>query len=233
MRHFLAPLALLALAACSPPNSSAPATAANPAAAQGALATDDDKTLYSIGLALGQQVKDFKLTAAEAGIVSQGFSDSVLGHEPKAALEEYGPRIQGLLQGRMAAVAEAEKKASDAWVAEQAALPGAQRSASGVVVIQIKEGTGANPTADSTVKVHYHGTLRDGSVFDSSVERGEPISFPLSGVISCWTEGVQKIKVGGKSKLICPSDTAYGDQGSGSIPGGAALSFEVELLAIE
>jgi FKBP-type peptidyl-prolyl cis-trans isomerase len=195
--------------------------------------TDDDKTLYAIGLALGQQVKDFKLTPTEAGLVSQGFSDSVLGKEPKAALEEYGPRIQGLLQGRMQAVADEEKKASDDWVTEQAALPGAQRSASGVVVIPITEGTGANPTADSTVKVHYHGTLRDGTVFDSSVQRGEPISFPLSGVISCWTEGVQKIKVGGKAKLICPSDTAYGDQGSGSIPGGAALAFEVELLAIE
>jgi FKBP-type peptidyl-prolyl cis-trans isomerase len=225
---------LLALVACSPPNSSAPASAANPTAAQaGALATDEDKTLYAIGLVLGQQVNTFKFTANEVDIVSQGFKDSVLGLEPKAALDVYGPRIQQLMQGRMQAVSAAEKQASDAWVAEQAALPGAQRSASGVVVIPITEGTGANPTADSTVKVHYHGTLRDGSVFDSSVERGEPISFPLTGVISCWTEGVQKIKVGGKSKLICPSDTAYGDQGSGSIPGGAALAFEVELLAIE
>ena len=234
MRHLLVPIALLALAACSPPNSSAPATGADPAAAQpGALATDDDKTLYAIGLVLGQNVKDFNFTASEVDIVSQGFKDSVLGNEPKAALDEYGPRIQVLMQQRASAVAEAEKKASDAWVAEQAALPGAQRSASGVVVIPISEGSGASPTADSTVRVHYHGTLRDGSVFDSSVERNEPISFSLSQVISCWTEGVQKIKVGGKSKLICPSDTAYGDQGQGSIPGGAALSFEVELLAIE
>jgi FKBP-type peptidyl-prolyl cis-trans isomerase len=225
---------LLALAACSPPNSSAPTSAANPAAAQsGALTTDDDKTLYAVGLVLGQQVSDFKFTASEVDIVAQGFKDSVLGAEPKAALDEYGPRIQSLIQSRMQAVSAAEKQASDAWVAEQGALPGAQRSDSGVIVIPITEGTGANPTADSTVKVHYHGTLRDGTVFDSSVERGEPISFPLSGVISCWTEGVQKIKVGGKSKLICPSDTAYGDQGSGSIPGGAALAFEVELLAIE
>ena len=131
------------------------------------------------------------------------------------------------------AVIAGEKQASEAWVAEQAALPGADRSATGVVVIPIAEGTGANPTADSTVRVHYHGTLRDGSVFDSSVERGEPISFPLGNVISCWTEGVQKIKVGGKAKLVCPSETAYGDQGSGSIPGGAALAFEVELIAIE
>ena len=83
------------------------------------------------------------------------------------------------------------------------------------------------------MRVHYHGTLRDGTVFDSSVQRNEPISFPLNNVIPCWTEGVQKIKVGGKAKLGCPSDTAYGDAGSGQIPGGAALLFEVELLGIE
>ena len=182
---------------------------------------------------LGQRVNDFRLTAGEADIVSLGFRDAVLGNDPKAALDVYGPRIEQLMQERMQAFSAAEKQASDAWIADQAKLPGAQRSASGVVVIPMTEGTGANPTAESTVRVHYHGTLRDGSVFDSSVERGEPISFPLSGVISCWTEGVQKIKVGGKAKLVCPSDTAYGDQGSGSIPGGAALAFEVELIAIE
>jgi FKBP-type peptidyl-prolyl cis-trans isomerase FkpA len=229
MRHSLLSIALLALVACAPTESTAPAASAQSAD----LTTDQDKTLYAIGLVLGQQVSDFKLTAGEIDIVSQGMKDAVLGLEPKAALDVYGPRIQLLVQERMQAVSAAEKQASDAWVAEQAALPGAQRSASGVVVIPMTEGTGANPTADSTVKVHYHGTLRDGTVFDSSVQRGEPISFALSQVIGCWTEGVQKIKVGGKAKLVCPSDTAYGDQGSGSIPGGAALAFEVELLAIE
>jgi FKBP-type peptidyl-prolyl cis-trans isomerase len=229
MRHPLFSIALLALVACSPTEPTAPAASAQ----ADALTTDQDKTLYAIGLVLGQQVNDFKLTAAEVDIVSLGMKDSVLGNEPKAALEEYGPRIQQLMQERMQAVAAGEKQASDAWVAEQAAQPGAQRSSTGVVVIPMTEGTGPNPTADSTVRVHYHGTLRDGSVFDSSVQRGEPISFSLSGVIQCWTEGVQKIKVGGKSKLVCPADTAYGDQGSGSIPGGAALAFEVELLAIE
>lgn len=228
MRHSLLSIALLALVACSQ-KSTPPAASAQSAE----LATDQDKTLYAIGLVLGQQVNDFKFTSGEIDIVSQGLKDAVLGHEPKAALDEYGPRIQGLMQERMAAVSAAEKQASDAWVAEQAKLPGAERSASGVIVIPMTEGTGANPTAESTVRVHYHGTLRDGTVFDSSVQRGEPISFPLSGVIPCWTEGVQKIKVGGKSKLVCPADTAYGDQGSGSIPGGAALAFEVELLAIE
>jgi len=228
MRHSLFTLTLLALVACSPTEPTAPA-----ASAQGAeLTTDQDKTLYAIGLVLGQQINDFKLTAGEVDIVSLGMKDSVLGNEPKAELETYGPRIQPLMQERMQAGVAAEKQASDAWVAEQASQPGAQRSATGVVVIPITEGTGANPTAESTVRVHYHGTLRDGSVFDSSVQRGEPIEFSLSGVIPCWTEGVQKIKVGGKSKLVCPSDTAYGDQGSGSIPGGAALAFEVELLGI-
>jgi FKBP-type peptidyl-prolyl cis-trans isomerase FkpA len=229
MRHSLFSIALLALVACAPTESTTPAASAQSAA----LTTDQDKTLYAIGLVLGQQINDFKFTAGEIDIVSQGMKDAVLGNEPKAALDVYGPRIQLLMQERMQAVSAAEKQASDAWVAEQAALPGAQRSATGVVVIPMTEGTGANPTADSTVKVHYHGTLRDGTVFDSSVQRGEPIEFPLNGVIPCWTEGVQKIKVGGKAKLVCPADTAYGDQGSGSIPGGAALAFEVELLAIQ
>ena len=229
MRHSLLSIALLALVACAPSESTTPAASAQSAN----LTTDQDKTLYAIGLVLGQNVSDFKLTASEVEIVSLGFKDSVLGLEPKAALDEYGPRIQLLVQERVQAVSAAEKQASDAWVAEQAKLPGAQRSDSGVVVIPMSEGTGANPTADSTVKVHYHGTLRDGTVFDSSVQRGEPIEFPLNGVIPCWTEGVQKIKVGGKAKLVCPSDTAYGDQGSGSIPAGAALAFEVELIAIQ
>jgi len=227
-----APLALLTLAlgACTAPDSSAPeATSAE----AGALQSEQDKTLYALGLALGQNIKDFKLTATEVALVADGLRDAVLGAEPKADLEIYGPRIQALATERMMAAATAEKQASDTWVADMAKEAGAERSDSGVVVIPMTVGTGANPTATSSVRVHYHGTLRDGTVFDSSVERGEPISFPLNGVIACWTEGVQKIKVGGKAKLVCPSDTAYGDQGSGSIPGGAALAFEVELLAIE
>ncbi len=225
-----APLAALALAACSGSDSSAPSTTT---AAVDALETDEAKTLYALGLAIGGNVQEFKLTDAEVTLVADGIRDAVLGNDPKVDLETYGPRLQMLAQERMLAAAGAEKAAAEAWLVEQAAQPGAERSAAGVVFVSMTEGTGANPTAESTVRVHYHGTLRDGSVFDSSVDRGEPISFPLSGVIPCWTEGVQKIKVGGKAKLVCPADTAYGDQGSGSIPGGAALAFEVELLAIE
>lgn len=105
---------------------------------------------------------------------------------------------------------------------------------SGVVVAHIKTGQGASPTAQSTVRVHYRGTLADGTEFDSSYKRKEPISFPLRGVIPCWTQGVQKMQVGGKAKLTCPATTGYGARGiPGVIPPNAVLTFEVELLAIE
>jgi FKBP-type peptidyl-prolyl cis-trans isomerase FkpA len=231
----VAPLVLAAMAvgACSAPSSDPPSPSSTAASETAALQTDQDKTLYALGLAIGGQVRDFQLTEAELRVVSDGLADAVLGREAKVDLQEWGPRIQGLVQERAAAAAGVERTAAEAFVAEQARQPGAEQLPSGVVFIPVSEGTGANPTAESTVRVHYHGTLRDGNVFDSSVQRGEPISFPLSGVIPCWTEGVQKIKVGGKAKLVCPASTAYGDQGSGSIPGGAALMFEVELLAIE
>ena len=208
------------------------------------LQTDQDKTFYALGLAIGGQVKDsvqvFKLTPAELAIVTAGLNDSLTGKPAKVDLNTYGPKIQGIADERKAAAstaekqaATAEKQAAGAFIAQMAKEPKAQRSASGVIYIPTKEGAGASPTASSTVKVHYHGTLRDGTVFDSSVQRGQPISFPLNGVIPCWTEGVQKMKVGGKAKLVCPSDTAYGDQGQGPIPGGATLVFEVELIEIE
>jgi FKBP-type peptidyl-prolyl cis-trans isomerase FkpA len=105
---------------------------------------------------------------------------------------------------------------------------------SGVTVETLKEGKGASPKASDKVKVHYKGTLENGTEFDSSYKRGEPISFPLKGVIPCWTEGVQKIKVGGKAKLTCPSQTAYGSRGvPGAIPPNSTLLFEVELIGIE
>jgi FKBP-type peptidyl-prolyl cis-trans isomerase FkpA len=206
---------------------------AGAALAQPALETDDQKTLYALGQAIGMNVDEFNLSAADLAIVQSGLSDAVLGRESKVDFETYSARLQALAQERAAAGAAAEKQASTAFLAEMAQEQGAQRSASGLVYIPVTAGSGANPTAADTVRVHYHGTLRDGTVFDSSVDRGEPISFPLQGVIPCWTEGVQKMKVGGKAKLVCPSDTAYGDGGQGPIPGGATLVFDVELLGIE
>jgi FKBP-type peptidyl-prolyl cis-trans isomerase FkpA len=110
---------------------------------------------------------------------------------------------------------------------------GAQVSASGMVYRSLKDGTGASPSASDKVKVHYRGTLPDGKEFDSSYKRNEAIEFPLNRVIPCWTEGVQRMKVGGKAKLTCPPATAYGERGAGGvIPPNATLFFEVELLAI-
>lgn len=123
--------------------------------------------------------------------------------------------------------------AEDAALAAAAKEPGATQTASGLVYRALKDGTGASPKATDLVKVHYKGTFPDGREFDSSYKRNEPTEFPLNQVISCWTEGVQRMKVGGKAKLTCPSTIAYGARGAGNvIPPNATLLFEVELLGI-
>ncbi|MEY2952533.1 MAG: hypothetical protein RLZZ401_620 [Pseudomonadota bacterium] len=121
-----------------------------------------------------------------------------------------------------------------ACAAASTAAPTTETLPSGVKILHTQPGTGANPTAADTVKVHYRGTLADGKEFDSSYKRNAPISFPLRRVVPCWTEGMQKIKVGGKATLTCPPETAYGAAGAGGVvPPNATLTFEVELLAIE
>ena len=127
----------------------------------------------------------------------------------------------------------AETGAGRKYLEQAARSKGAVKSPTGVVVIMLKNGTGARPTRASTVKVHYTGKLIDGTVFDSSVERGAPATFPLGRVIPCWTEGVQKMKVGGKARLVCPPETAYGAEGAPpAVPPNAVLDFEIELLSI-
>jgi FKBP-type peptidyl-prolyl cis-trans isomerase FkpA len=119
------------------------------------------------------------------------------------------------------------------FAAKAAAEKGAQKTESGLVYLSLKEGAGANPKETDTVKVHYRGTLPGGKEFDSSIARGQPAEFPLNRVIQCWTEGVQRMKVGGKAKLTCPPGIAYGERGAGGvIPPNATLQFEVELLGI-
>ena len=123
--------------------------------------------------------------------------------------------------------------AADAVAAAAAKDAGAVVTSSGLVYRSLKDGTGASPAATDKVKVHYRGTFPDGKEFDSSYKRNEAIEFPLNGVIKCWTEGVQRMKVGGKAKLTCPASIAYGERGAGGvIPPNATLLFEVELLAI-
>ncbi len=208
-------------------------TAASARAAGPELKTEDDKIIYALGLALSRNVATFNLTPAEVELVKAGLSDGALNKEKKVDLETYGPKIQQLAQSRAAASAEVEKKAGQAFLEKAAAEKGATKTESGLIYSEITPGPGEQPKATDKVKVHYTGTLIDGTVFDSSVKRGQPATFPLNGVIKCWTEGVQLMKVGGKSKLICPSDIAYGDHGSPpTIKPGATLIFEVELLEI-
>ena len=123
--------------------------------------------------------------------------------------------------------------AQNATITAAAKEEGAVTTPSGLVYRSLKDGTGASPATSDTVKVHYRGTFPDGKEFDSSYKRGQPIEFPLSGVIKCWTEGVQRVKVGGKAKLTCPPAIAYGERGAGGvIPPNATLVFEVELLGV-
>ena len=197
------------------------------------LKTEEQKTLYAIGLIVSQNLAQFNLTPAELEIVKAGLTDAALKKDRKIDVQAYLPKIQEMQTARLAAVAATEKKASQAFLEKAAAEKGATKTPSGIVMTTIKPGTGATPKATDKVKVHYQGTLTDGTVFDSSIQRNQPATFPLSGVIKCWTEGVQLMKVGGKSKLVCPSDLAYGDKGMPPrIKPGSTLVFEVELLEI-
>lgn len=195
--------------------------------------TEDQKTLYFLGHnVLSRNLKQFDFTPDESRYILMGLTDS-LNNVPGKVDESYGPKINELITRKQTAIAQKEKEKGQAFLEKMAKEKNAKKLPSGVIYIPIKEGKGASPKATDTVKVHYHGTFPDGKVFDSSVDRKTPAEFPLNNVIPCWTESVQKLKIGGKAKLVCPSNTAYGDQGmAGAIPGGATLVFEVELLEI-
>jgi FKBP-type peptidyl-prolyl cis-trans isomerase FkpA len=165
-------------------------------------------------------------------LVKRALSDAA-AKKPAVTIEEWGPKIQPLISARVARVAEKAKVESVAFCAKAATEPGAVKSDSGLIYREQRAGTGESPKATDTVKVNYRGTLINGTEFDSSYKRNEPAQLALNGVIPCWTEGVQKMKPGGKATLVCPSSIAYGDQGHPPvIPGGAALIFEIELLSV-
>lgn len=228
---FLIAFALVLLLACGS-QSGAQSEEQSDATGGTEMANDDQKTLYAIGLLVAQQLGGFDLQEGELQHVLDGISDGITGADPKVDLQVYGPKVQQMAQTRSTEKAAREKVESATFLEGAAGEDGAETTDSGLVYTEITPGTGGQPAATDTVKVHYHGTLRDGTVFDSSVDRGEPAQFALNRVIPCWTEGVGKMQVGGKSKLVCPPDIAYGDQGRPGIPGGAALVFEVELIEI-
>ena len=202
-------------------------------AASPEFATEEQKTFYALGFMMSQSLSQFMLSEAELEMVKGGLSDGVLKRSAKVDVKQIMPKVQQLTQSRSAVAAEAEKKAGAAYLAKAAGEKGATKTDSGLVITTIKAGEGSSPKKTDKVKVHYHGTLINGTVFDSSVQRGEPATFGLDGVIPCWTEGVQRMKVGGKSRLVCPAQLAYGDRGAPPmIKPGSTLVFEVELLDI-
>jgi len=197
------------------------------------LDTEDQKTLYALGLALSRNLATFNLTPEELTTVQAGLSDGLFAKEKKVDLDKYGQKVQEFAQARAKAVAEKEKEAGKPFLDKMAQEKGAKKLDSGVIYIEEKAGTGDAAKPTDKVKVHYTGKLTDGTVFDSSVERGQPATFPLNQVIKCWTEGVAQMKPGGKAKLVCPSDVAYGDRGAPpKIKPGSTLVFDVELLEI-
>jgi FKBP-type peptidyl-prolyl cis-trans isomerase len=197
------------------------------------LATDDDKTLYALGALLSRNLQAFDLTPQEVELVKSGLEDGLLGKKEQVDVEKFGENVQKLHSTRLAALVEKDKKSGADFLTKAAAEAGATKTASGIVVKTITAGTGASPAATDEVKVDYEGTLVNGKVFDSSIKRGEPATFPLNGVIPCWTEAVQLMKVGGKARIVCPSELAYGERGSPpQIRPNNTLVFEVKLLDI-
>jgi FKBP-type peptidyl-prolyl cis-trans isomerase len=197
------------------------------------LDSEDDKIIYTVGAALARSLTALGLDEGEIEILERGLEDQIFGRDLAVDFDEYVTKMNELAASRQAVVAEQEKEASKPFLAEAGAAPGAVKTDSGLIFSETKAGTGANPIPTNQVKVHYHGTLRDGTVFDSSRDRGEPATFPLNQVIPCWTEALQMMKVGGQAAIVCPAEIAYGDRGTGKIKPGAALRFEVELISIE
>ena len=206
--------------------SSGPAASAAPK-----LETEDQKMLYALGLLLGRNIKPFALKPEELVLVKAGLTDAVTDAKPQVELDAYGPKVNELGEKRAAAEADEAKKKGQEFADKAAKEKDAAKTPSGIVIRTITAGSGASPTVDDVVRVHYEGKLIDGTVFDSSIKRGQPAEFPLKSVVPCWTEALQKMKKGEKSQIVCPAALAYGDRGSPpTISPGATLSFEVELL---
>jgi FKBP-type peptidyl-prolyl cis-trans isomerase len=202
-------------------------------AADPELKTDDDKTLYALGLVLANQLAPFRMTPEELAIVEAGLSDGTLKKPPKVDVEAFGPKIKPLADSRQAAGTAEEKKKGQAFLEEIAAKPGIKKTGSGLLMEITKEGTGKGLVPNDKIKVNYKGTLIDGKVFDASERHGGPYEVTVGGkVIKCWNEALEFLKVGSKAKLYCPPELSYGDRPNGEIPAGATLVFEIEVVEL-
>ena len=198
----------------------------------GKAAPGDDEALYALGALLGTRVNAYGLSAKELERVQRGFADAAANRKLKLRdpdLDEWGPRVDAMLQRRGNPRIAGEKDRGQKLAAEESRRAGAERLPEGIVVVSERRGDGPRPAKSDRVRVKYEGRLVDGSRFDGN----DAAEFRLDQVIPCWTQGVQRMQVGGRARLVCPSASAYGDQGRPpQIPGGATLIFEIELLGI-
>jgi len=197
-------------------------------------ATEEEKTLYVVGLILSRQLSGLNLTPAELKVVQQGIFDGVNGTKAEAEIGAYNEKVNELARTRIQLQEKKMAPLHKDFLKKAAMENGAVKTGSGLIFIPLIEGSGDAPGPHDTVKVNYRGILPDGNEFDSSHRRGMTAEFRLDGVIACWKEGLQKIKPGGKAKLVCPSTLAYGETGvSNVIPPSCPLTFEVELLEVK
>jgi len=203
------------------------------------LKTNIDSISYIIGHDIGKNLKTNDIQINQE-IFDAGVRNGIAGNDSVLSEEQTQQKMMQFQQEMMAKrdqkttqASAAEKAKGEAFLNTNRAAEGVKETPSGLQYKVITEGGGDSPSSEDVVEVHYTGKLLDGTVFDSSVERGQPVKFPLNGVIPGWTEGLQLMKPGAKYILYIPSSLAYGDRGTGPIPGGATLIFEVELLSIE
>ena len=206
-------------------------------AAQNKITLKDqkDKASYSIGTQIGNTLKQQSLDLNPEALVA-GIKDGLSNAKPLLTEEEVQTTLMAFQKEMMAKQAEQSqknKKDGEVFLAANKKKEGIKTTASGLQYQVIKEGKGKKPKSSDTVKTHYRGTLTDGKEFDSSYKGGEPVTFPVTGVIPGWTEALQLMPVGSKWKLFIPSELAYGERGQGPIPGNSTLLFEIELLGIE
>ena len=235
-------LAALLLAVCAPlfaadaPKADAPKGDTEHLAASTGKADSADagRIPYSYGYELGKKLADLTFTDTETTQILAGLGDAMQGRKAPYDPDKYGEQIRAMIEGHLAAKLAKDKATGQAFGEKFAKEEGGKPLTGGGWYKILKQGTGASPAPEDTVKVGYEGKLLDGTVFDASARHGGSATFQLNGVIPCWTNGVAKMKVGGKAKLVCPSDVAYGDRGEprAGIAGGATLIFTVELLEV-
>ena len=217
------------------PNASqaSPSPASSAAADTSGFKTDDEKTLYAMGYNIGKgNFTRLQATGTEADAFAKGLRDGMTATAAKLDVTVQDPKIQALVTARSEKAAAAMKEKGLAYQKTAAAEPGAEKLPSGVVFRSLSPGSGGTPSRMDSVKVNYVGTFVDGTKFDASADHGGPATFQLSGVVPCFAEGISRMKIKEKARLVCPPEAAYGDKDSGPIPGGSTLVFDVELVAI-